>query len=235
MVELKLASPGKNALGTRLMDSIVDRLEHARGEPLLVTGDGDAFSAGLDLKEVASLDPAGMERFLRLLEHTMSLLFLYPGPTVAAINGHAIAGGCVVALCCDVRVMTDSPRAKIGLNEVALGLRFPPRVLAIVTRRIPTRFRDEVLLGAGLFDPPGAARVGLVDVVAADPVSVARQRLDALAKHPCAAYAATKSDLRGSTAQDLASDAGLDAWFRDSLAVWTSDALRARIAAMFSK
>src|SRR5215470_9196041 len=98
MHEIVLRAPGKNALSTELMTWIVRELEVAAGRPVLITGAGDAFSAGLNLKEIATLDPLGMERFLGTLEGMVDALYTYPGPTAAAVNGHAIAGGCVVAL-----------------------------------------------------------------------------------------------------------------------------------------
>src|SRR5579859_1137554 len=136
MIEIVLDGPGKNSLGTDMMTFLLARLEAAGGQPVLLRGAGDSFSAGLNLREVAGLDREGMARFLELLERCMSTLYVYPGPTVALVNGHAIAGGCILALACDHRVAVSRPSVKIGLNEVALGLRFPPRVLAIVRGRV---------------------------------------------------------------------------------------------------
>ncbi|MBV9947010.1 MAG: enoyl-CoA hydratase/isomerase family protein, partial [Myxococcales bacterium] len=189
-----------------------------------------AFSAGLHLKEVAALGENDAESFLRLLEECMSALYLYPGPTAAAVNGHAVAGGCVLALCCDHRVATSAPAVKIGVNEVAIGLRFPPRVLAIVRSRVPRGHRERVLLGGELFAPAEARELGLVDEVGADPSALARRRLEHLASHPPDAYARTKRDLRGATPEDLASDAALERWLAESLPGWTSSEMKARIA-----
>src|SRR5262249_12661406 len=105
--ELTLAAPGRNALGAAVMEDIRSRLHAAAGRPVLLAGSGGAFSAGLNLKEVAALDRDGMARFLDLLETLIEELYCYPGPVVAAITGHAIAGGCVLALCCDHRVIVD--------------------------------------------------------------------------------------------------------------------------------
>ncbi|MDC0740364.1 enoyl-CoA hydratase/isomerase family protein [Polyangium mundeleinium] len=225
---IKLSGPGKNALSSVMMRHVLEGLDKAAGAPVLLTGEGDAFSAGLDLKEVLSLDAGGMIAFLRLLEQCMTTLYLYPGPTIAVVNGHAIAGGSVLAACCDVRIATSKPTAKIGLNETALGLRFPPRILAILRRRLPPQHIDEVLLGAGLFDPEKARRLGLVDEVADDPYEVGLARQAELAKHPAEVYAQTKRDLRG-TADDLHPEADHARAVDDRLASWTSDVVRMKV------
>lgn len=229
-----LKGPGRNALGTPALQRLIDELGTADGEPVLLTGAPGAFSAGLDLKEVGSLDAKAMAAFLRLLEKCMTALYLYPGPTAAAVNGHAIAGGCVLTLCCDVRIIADDPSFKIGLNEVALGLRFPPRTLAIVRSRLPKRFETEVLLGSALLSPKDAFRVGMVDAIATDVVAVAAARLASLSEHPREAYAQTKRDLRG-TEEDLASDSALERWLERSVPIWTSHDARARIASVLTR
>jgi enoyl-CoA hydratase/carnithine racemase len=223
---------GPNALGTATLERLISDLDAAGGSPVLLRGAGKAFSAGLDLREVASLDGARMATFLRLLERAMSAIYLYPGPTAAAVNGHAIAGGCVLALACDVRIGIDAAQVKFGLNEVALGLRFPPRVLAIVRSRIPRERETEVLLGAALYSPHEALRMGMLDEVSADPVARAQERLEAIASHPAGAYAQAKGDIRGRVEADLASDAALDAWLEESVGGWTSPDLHARIAGL---
>jgi enoyl-CoA hydratase len=193
---LTIEGPGKNALGSALMQRMIDEIRRAGGRPLLLAGAGDAFSAGLDLKEVATLDRPGMERYLGLLDDLVDALYGYSGPTVACVNGHAIAGGCMLVLCCDLRVAADDPALRIGLNEVPLGLEFPPKLLRLVRRRVSRRSLDQVVLDGALHDAPAALRLGLVDEIAADAATVARSRLARLAAHPAAVYAATKRVLR---------------------------------------
>lgn len=231
MIEIAMAGRGKNALGTEMMQFLLARIEEAAGRPILLTGSGDSFSAGLDLKEVASLDATGMERYLRLLDRLMSTLFTYPGPSVALVNGHAIAGGCILTLCCDHRVALASPTTKIGLNELALGLRFPPRILAIVLRRVPPPHVERVVLGGGLFDPRGALEAGLVDEVVDDARAAAERELATRASYDPATYAATKVALRG----DAFRGADDDSFFtREIVPAWTSPAIRARVLAILS-
>lgn len=225
--ELTIAGAGRNALGTDVMNECLRRIGEAAGRPLLLTGEGPAFSAGLNLKEVAALDRAGAERFLEVLDRLVDTLYRYPAPTVAWVNGHAIAGGCVLALACDYRVAAPDPGCLVGLNEVALGLQFPPRILDLVRRRVPSEHLETVVLGAGLFAPVEALRLGLLDAVREDAEAHARARLAELAAHPLEAYAAAKHAIRpplGATAKELAAFDGT------GLASWVSPELKARIA-----
>lgn len=228
MVEIRIEGPGKNALGTARMQEVLDAVRAADGAPLLLTGAGDAFSAGLDLKEVYQADLATMKVFLERLTTLLVELLHHPAPTVAAINGHAIAGGALVALVCDHRIMTTQPRARVGLNEVALGLRFPPRILRMVQHRIDASHLHEVLLGAGLHGPEDAVRVGFADVLADDPVAAATAWLQTTGSYPRDAYAAAKRALNHGA--DTV-DAEADARFRDEvLPVWTGPAIKRTIA-----
>lgn len=225
MIEIQLRGPGKNALSSTLMRGLKDQLAAAGGAPVLLSGDGDVFSAGLNLVEVATLDDPGMLTYLELLEDTIAALFHYPGPVVAFINGHAIAGGCVIALCCDLRIVAPSPAIKFGLNEVALGLRFPRGVLRLVRRRVAPQCYDEVILGGRLYDPQGAVRVGFADEVG--DLSVAHARLAELASHPAEAYRLNKAEIRAGLL-DEDPDARR-AYLSEALPAWTTPALRERL------
>ncbi|MBX2801564.1 MAG: enoyl-CoA hydratase/isomerase family protein [Myxococcales bacterium] len=230
-MEIVLEGPAKNALGTPLLTQLRDRLLEAGNEPVLLTGAGDAFSAGLNLKEVSGLQREGMAHFLGLLEEVIERLFLHPAPTVAAVNGHAIAGGALLAMACDHSIATTHPKARIGLNEVALGLVFPPKLLAFVRYTLPTS-ADEVVLGAGLHSPEQALRLGLVGEVTEDPLAAARARLEVLAAHPRATYGRAKQDLRGTV---MATDEEGQRRFLDEIVpMWASDELRQRIAAFLN-
>lgn len=232
MYELVLSFPGKNALGTRAMETILAKLDEAGGKPLLITGEGNAFSAGLDLKEVAGFDLAAAQSFLSLLERMVDALYRYPGPTVALVNGHAIAGGCVLTLACDARIVADVQSARIGLNEVALGLRFPPSILELARRRIPPNHLATVVLGAGLHRPDEALRLGMVDTVSSDARALAETTLAALAAHPSGAYA----DAKNALCPPLAGRPDeLETFRKTGLQSWVSPELKATIAKMLKK
>lgn len=227
MIEIQLNGPGKNCLSTSMMDSLIDRLAAANGAPVLLTGAGDAFCAGLDLRELASLDAAGLKAYLLKLEKMVEVVYRYPGPLVGAANGHAIAGGTVLLLCCDYRVCTRHPKVKLGLNELALGVTFPPVTLSIVMDRIPRQHHNAVILGGGLFDPVESLRLGLVDELAEDPVAVAKQRLAVFSHHPSGVYAATK----GSLLRPRLEAAWVDAQFAQMFPAWSGGESRQRIEA----
>jgi len=228
MHELVISSPGKkNALTTSMLEALVSQLARAAGDPVLLTGEGDAFSAGLDLSEVASLDANGARRLLSALEQLVESLYTYPAPTVALVNGHAIAGGCVLALCCDYRVSTPDARVRIGLNEVALGLLFPPRTLAMVRAQLGMK-AERVVLGARLMDPAGALEAGLIDELADDPRAAALAWLEARARCPRGAYASTKADLRAHALE--ISEMARQRFEEEALPRWISAETKATLA-----
>lgn len=233
MHELVLDSPNLGALSVATMRALRDQLRRAAGEPLLLRGAGRAFSAGLDLGEVTSLEGAAQIDLLTVLDELVLDLFTYPGPTVAWVNGHAIAGGCILALACDHRVASHHPQVRIGLSEVALGVAFPPGPLAIIRHRVAPPFLDEVVLGARLYNPSEALARGLVDELAGDEGDRARSCLETLAGSPPAAYARAKSMLRGDLAAAArAARAGILA---ADLGFWSGPALKERVAARLGK
>ena len=210
------------------------QVREAAGRPVLVTGAGDAFSAGLDLKEVAALDDAGTERFLGVLDDMMDALFDHPGPMVACVNGHAIAGGCVIALCADHprrrRRPEDPHRPQRG--------RARPRVPAEDHRaRAPSAVartgRARAARGRALRAAPTALALGLVDEVAADRGLARAALLETLAAHPAPIYAATKRTLRGGA---LALTEADRRYFRDTvLPRWTAPAVKEKILAALKR
>ncbi len=230
---IRMQHPAKNALGSDLMGWLEEETSRAATDPILLTGTADAFSAGLDLREVAGLDALGMEKFLRRLDLLAARLFNHPAPVVACINGHAIAGGAVLAACCDWRIAQRHTKTRIGTNEVAIGACFPPAILAIMTYRISPHVRERVLLGAGLFDVDGALGVGLIDEVVDDAETAAKQRLEVLAGYPRSTYALTKAILRGGVT--TISPASERRFREQEVPIWSSPEMKARVAAVLTK
>lgn len=230
MKTIRLEGPGKNSLSTELMERTLRAVREAGDAPVFLTGAGDTFCAGLNLKEVIALDAEGLGKFLGVLEDLVQALYQHPGPTVAFVNGHAIAGGCVMALCCDVRVMIPRDGARIGLNEVALGLRFPPRTLEVCKNRVPRTSLSRVLLEAALYTAPEAQALGLVDVVGDE--AEALSRLEKLAAHPRDAYAAAKRALQTSLA---ISEAEQRRFVTEVIPKWAAPELKERLRAVLER
>jgi len=177
----------------------LDAAEQAGATALLIHGNERFLSGGLDLKLLPTLGPASMRALVRAFARTMMRVFLFPRPTAAALTGHAVAGGCVLALACDLRIACDGD-FRLQMNEVAIGIPLPTWMLAIARESVPLRWQTELLLHARPYAPQEALERGLVDEVAESAGAAteqARKRLAALAGtlQP-AAYAESKRRLR---------------------------------------
>ncbi len=188
----------------------------------VLTGSRRSFCAGLALPEIVGLDREAMYDFMSGFSDAMRHLLTMPIPTIAAINGHAIAGGAVMALMCDYRIMTDGD-ALIGLNEAQLGIGLPAIVIEPLRARVPSRSWAPIALAGELFEPAEALALGLVDDVteADDLLDLAVVRAAELAGSP-EAYAQVKAALLRPTVAELDAvgpaelQAWLDTWFSPS-------------------
>lgn len=164
---LWLDRPPVNAADLGLLRALADTIDEiaaGSSRPLVLTGRGRAFSAGADLWAVLEGDDAYAEEFVGGLVRAFGALFRFPRPLVAAVNGHALAGGAIVACCCDYAVAAEG-RILIGVTEHAVGVPFPLTALEIVRHAVaPERF-EEVVFTARTYSPAEAAAVGFVDEV----------------------------------------------------------------------
>src|SRR6185369_13282808 len=128
---VRLAAGKANALTIEVLDQLqraMLELEASDATAVVLTGYDRYFSAGLALPSLIDLERPAMRAFIEHFSRTMTRVFTCPLPVVAAVNGHAIAGGCVLALQADVRIIADVD-ARIGLNEVRLGIGLPSVVV----------------------------------------------------------------------------------------------------------
>ena len=126
ILTLRLAHGKASALDVELLDALLSELDGVAEDvrALILTGTGSIFSAGVDLFRITRDGADYVRRFLPLLSRFLGTLFAFPRPVVAAVNGHAIAGGCVIALACDVRLMAGGV-GRIGVPEdIWLAVRF---------------------------------------------------------------------------------------------------------------
>jgi Delta3-Delta2-enoyl-CoA isomerase len=231
--ELHLDLPARNAIDGASVDFVEAGLAAADGGPILLRGTDKAFCAGLNLKVLVELEGSALEDYLLRADGMFRALWDYPGPVVACVEGHAIAGGCVLLQACDLRVCTDRPEVRVGVNELALGACYPPNALAIMQARVPRRHVRRVILGAELYTPARALGLGLLDEVVAQPLAVARERCALLAGHPARAFETVSRALRAGQVDP--SPGELSDWRANALPLWASEDLRARIRAAIGK
>jgi enoyl-CoA hydratase/carnithine racemase len=236
---LTLNNPPANAFNQRLRDDLKAACEAAgadeRVRAVVVTGTGKFFSGGLDLREVtagAHKDEVFGMDFGR--NDGAFALWTLAKPTVAMVNGHAIAGGGIACLACDVRIAARSG-LKIGLNEVAIGLSFPTGAYEIAVSALGRRHARRVLLEAALYDVDTAQRLGLIDAVVepADLEQVCIERARLLGSYGQLAYAETKRSLQHDAVQRVVNET--DAQRSASRRVWASAETARAIAAQVVK
>jgi enoyl-CoA hydratase len=156
-----------NALNIEFCDALAQHLSDlARGDAkaVLLTGQGTMFSAGVDLKRASSGGADYLRKFLPSLHRLYNAAFNLPKPLIAAINGHAIAGGAVLAACADRRIMVRG-KARIGTTELQVGVPFPALAFEIVRFAVPSRYLPEFTLGAATYGTEDALERGWVDEV----------------------------------------------------------------------
>lgn len=165
IVEINLARPPVNALDLNLLQELRRALEEAPGRGargIVLSGAQGMFSAGVDVPALMGRDRGEVRAFWREFFAVCAAIARSPVPVVAAITGHSPAGGAVLALFCDYRVMAEGP-FKIGLNEVQVGLSVPDRI-QLALRRIVGAYRAERLMVAGaMIDASEALACGMVD------------------------------------------------------------------------
>jgi enoyl-CoA hydratase len=219
-----------NALDLELLQAITAAMRDVQeSAAVVITGTGTAFSAGVDLQRIVAGGPSYVQEFLPALSAAFMAIFDRPGPVLAAINGHAIAGGCVIAAACDVRVMSQG---KIGLAELSVGVPFPPSAMEIL-RHVAGPAAGHLVLTAALLDPPQARSIGLIDDIEAPDTlldSVLSQA-QAMAQIPADVFAFSKLQLQQPARERIAARSGDG---EAVLAMWSSARTRDAVTGYLS-
>ncbi len=235
VARLRLTHGKANVLDVTLLEALADAFANLEVdsdvEAVVVTGNGRLFSAGVDLFQVVEGGETYVRRFLPLLGSTLERLFRFPKPVVAAVEGHAIAGGLIVAMAAD-RVLMATGDGRVGLTELRVGVPFPSMPIEIVRYRLGTVAAARLVMDARNVDSQQAAAIGVVDALVAGDGLLAEADAIArdLAKLPPDAFALTKQQLRSETVAraQAADDEAV-------LAIWSSAAGQQRIAAFLEK
>jgi enoyl-CoA hydratase len=165
---LTLSHGKANALDIEFCDALASNfaeLANSDVKAVVLTGQGRIFSAGVDLKRLSQGGADYIRRFLPALHRLFEAVFFHPRPVVAAVNGHAIAGGCVLACCADRRIMARES-GRIGVTEILVGVPFPTLAFEIVRFAVPPRYLPEFTLSGATYDTDEALRRGWVDELA---------------------------------------------------------------------
>src|SRR4051794_10307406 len=210
---LAVDRPPANALDLELLDELIAAFERFAADPpaaLVLAGRPGFFSAGLDLKAMPGYGPDELRRLVEGVDRMVLSSYGLPCPVVCAITGHAIAGGFVLAMCGDHRIV--SAEGRYGLTEIKVGVPFPAAAIGVVAAELSPGAARALALSGALVDGQECLRLGAFDaVVAPDEVleralGLARELADANA----AAYAQTKAQLRGDALERMRAAAAAD-------------------------
>ena len=229
-----------NAIDEPFTQELLDVAKQLGADPgvrgvLLASAHPKLFSPGLDLVTLLEYDRAAMERFMRLFAEAVWALYALPKPVVAAVSGHAVAGGCILALTADYRVLRRGG-VQLGLNEVKVGVPLPWSVALLLRASVPPGALTQVALLGRNFADDDALAVGLADQLAdADGFEeFCRARLEEFADKDTESIAITKGylregvllEMRGREKEEMG--AWLDRWFSES----TRERIRNIVAGM---
>jgi enoyl-CoA hydratase len=220
-----------NAMDGTFCADLIKRLDELRSAParaLVITGEGTIFSAGVDLVRALEGGPDYFRHFLPPLRRAFEAVFFYPKPIVAAVNGHAIAGGCVLTCAADRRLMAQGA-GRIGITELLVGVPFPVIALEIMRFAAAPQHFERIVYSGATFPPETAVGLGLADeVVPADALVdravTAAETLAALGPEP---FALTKRQVRQPVRERIDKDGPL---FDPAVdAIWYAPETAARI------
>jgi enoyl-CoA hydratase/carnithine racemase len=224
---LKISMGRANVVGPGFLKEMETALEEiatpgdeAPARPVIVTGDGSSFCAGLDLITLLEYDRPSLEEFFANFRGTFLALACLPRPTIAAVNGHAIGAGCLLLLACDRRLAANTPSHCIGLKVSTFGLPLPPFGATLVRNSLPQPSHELQLTSAEeLFTPKGALRLGILDrvVPAREFESAVRKEAQRLTRSTGRAAARRKAKVKDVIFREQESDPDhtlfLDVWF----------------------
>ena len=197
---VKIDRPPANAMDLELLAdgaSVLDELGADPPAAVVLTGREGFFSAGVDLKLAPTLDAQGQRDMVASINRAFAGWYSFPRPVVCAVNGHAIAGGLILALCGDHRI--GSHAGKLGLTELRAGVPYPAVAMAVVRAELAPAAARKLVLGSELIGMEEALELQLLDevVTEGDLVERALARAREMAGAPADTYATVKRQLRG--------------------------------------
>lgn len=221
-----------NALDGAVVAELRNRLETLGADTevraVVLTGRGPFFSFGFDIPEFLDFSKADFAAYLAAFTELYTYLFLHPKPVVAALNGHAIAGGCMLALACDRRVMAVG-KAKISLNEISFGSSIFAGSTEMLRFQVGNAAATKILYSGAMFSAEEARSLGLVDEIGSEEEVLDRAKRVAsdLGSRPAAAFEGIKALLRKPVAEEMRRRE--QASIREFVEIWYSPSTRAEL------
>ena len=201
-----------NPINQAMIDELLALFNALQANPavrgVLLTGQENFFSAGVDLPEVYNYNHAQMLHFWQQLMRLQLSLASFSKPMVAAITGHSPAGGCLLALCADYRVMANNDKYVIGLNELPVGITVPASVFHLYAFWLGQRKASQLLLEGKLLNPTQALEVGLIDELCPPQsiLTIAERKVRTYMQFNSSVWGQTKLNIRQQLLQQLATD-----------------------------
>jgi enoyl-CoA hydratase/carnithine racemase len=197
---VRIDRPPANAMDLELLEEgarLVDELASSDPGAVVITGRDGFFSAGVDLKVAPQLDADGQRAMVTGINRLFGRWYGFPRPLVCAVNGHAIAGGLILALCGDHRV--GARHGKLGVTELRAGIPYPAVAMLVVKFELTPQVARRLVLGADLVDPETGLQLGLIDELQPDDRLLERslELASDLAALPHQTYSLVKRQLRG--------------------------------------
>ena len=206
----------------RALEQALTQESKTDSRAVILTGTGHIFSAGVDLRRLLQGGVEYVREFLPAFDQALRLLFTFPKPVIAAVNGHAIAGGCIFACACDRRLMA-SGNGRIGAPELIVGVPFPGLAFECLRTTAPPNHLPRLLYSGVTLSPQEAVEIGLVEaaIEAEDLLEQAWQLASQLAQIPSRSFQLSKRQLRQPVIDHLAQHDDLEneirqAWEQDS-------------------
>lgn len=216
-----------------LNEAVVDELRGIFGDlksnngvrAVILTGNGKFFSFGFDVPELYDYSPEDFTRYLRKFTGLYTDIFIFPKPLIAAINGHAVAGGCMLATACDMRLMVGG-KARISLNEITFGSSVFAGSVEMLRFIVGSRNAEKILIGGGMLSADEALEMGLIDEVVDENIIMASATIRAgeMASRNPQAFAGLKSLLRNPIAAEMR--ANEEQSMSDFVQIWYSPETR---------
>ena len=197
-----------NALNNQVVEefhyTLIDLSKDPDVKAIIISGSGKFFSFGFDIPEFLSYSKQKFTDYLIKFTNLYTYIFTYPKPVIAAINGHAVAEGCMLASACDKRIMV-SGKAKISLNEINFGSSVFAGSTEMLRFCVGDKNATEVLYSGSMYSPEEAQELGLIDIITNenDLMTEASKLAIELSEKPAPAFASIKSLLRKSVAEEM--------------------------------